>query len=430
VEPKPTSKAFERPTAKLDSAFEALDKAIAPAEPKPATAKPGPPRPAEPKPEPKPAEVETKVEDTEAKPEEAATDKPKDKPVEFDPEQDPFGDDAQTEPEAEQQAQPATEEGRPKVATLRQMLDAEKRTVEKLKKELEKVTKTQKPEELPETVKSELETLRKQQDELLEEIRYTDYSKHPEFKEKYEAPYHRSWNMGRAAVSQIRIKDPQTGDERMGTAKDFDDLMQLHYADPDRAAEMMDVVFGVKAATVSTYMARVNETLMEMNEAKEEFRKKGGDRDKQRQEQVERMQAEIGKSISETWQRNASEPLKRFPEWFQKVDGDEKGNELLDKGFAQAKWAMSHLNAFDPNLTPKERENIVRSHAAMFNKAAAFNRLTYFVRQRDARIAELEKELSQYKGSEPGSGEGAEKSSKDAKQGKNWEAQLDSLARR
>ena len=47
---------------------------------------------------------------------------------------------------------------------------------------------------------------------------------------------------------------------------------------------------------------------------------------------------------------------------------------------------------------------IVRRHAAVRNRAAAFGRLTYQNQQAKTRIADLEKQLAEYKGSEPPAG--------------------------
>lgn len=228
-------------------------------------------------------------------------------------------------------------------------------------------------------------------------------------------------------MSQLKIKDPGTGEERLGTAKDFDELMQLNHSDPDRAAEAVELLFGAKAATVASYMTRVNEALQAMNEARDDYRTKGSARDKERAEKMSKLQEEIGTSIKNAWQKYSTEPVEKMPQYFKPVEGDDTGNALLEKGMAQARFALSHLNPSDPNLTAKERDNIVRAHAAMFYKAAAFNRLVHFLKTRDSRIAELEKELGQFKQSEPKSGDGA--SPKPGKGKVTWEEQLDSMAR-
>lgn len=267
----------------------------------------------------------------------------------------------------------------------------------------------------------------KRMEDIQKELEFTAFEKSERFKETYEKPYHRAWNLGRAWVASLTVKDPGTGDVRQGTPADFDAIMQLSGQDPDQAAELMDAMLGGKSASVAPYMAKVNEHLQNMQEALKEAREKGVTRDKENETRVSKQSQEIRESIESAWKRFQGEAIEKYPHWFKPTEGDEEGNKALEKGFEQAARAFSKLNAADPNLTPEERQQIVASHAALFNKAAAFPRLVVQLKQRDAKIAALEKELSGFRSSQPGGGAGAPRSGGSGDEG--WESALEKLAR-
>ncbi len=59
-------------------------------------------------------------------------------------------------------------------------------------------------------------------------------------------------------------------------------------------------------------------------------------------------------------------------------------------------------NPNQPNLSPEQRRAIVKRHAALRNRAAAFGRLVHMNKGLQEKVAALTKDLEQYKASEPG----------------------------
>ena len=86
------------------------------------------------------------------------------------------------------------------------------------------------------------------------------------------------------------------------------------------------------------------------------------------------------------------------------MEGDEEANTRLKKGFEIADRAFS-VNPLDPKLTPEQRQEVVRLHSAVRNRAAAFGKLVYQNEKLAAKAAELEAELAKYKNAQPGAGE-------------------------
>lgn len=265
------------------------------------------------------------------------------------------------------------------------------------------IEKLKAPKEDPEkkalTEKLEAET--KRREELEQEMRFTNYEKSPEYKEKFEKPYTDAWNAGRSWVSQLKVTDAE-GNSRLATAQEFDTLMNLSFTDPDRASEEVAALFGNKSASVISHMLDVQKASRAATEASEMYRKQGSERE---QQSVEFRKA-LEKKVSDRWlehKKPDSIPDKWKP-FLTPKDGDDDGNKMLEAGYRKFDEAMG-LDARKAR-TESEREEILGKTAAQRHLAANARRLIKWVEQRDALIVDLQKELAAFKTSEPGAGDG------------------------
>lgn len=237
--------------------------------------------------------------------------------------------------------------------------------------------------------------------ELEEEIRYVNYSKSDDFKTKYQQPYEKSWQRAMSELGELTI---ETGD---GNARPMaaGDLLELVNLPLGKAHEMAVEKFGDLAPEVMAHRKEIRKLHDEQAAALDEARKSGASREKELTEKQQREYGEISGNIKDTWSKANDEVTgdPKYGTFFTPKDGDEQGNQRLAKGFELADRAFSE-NPLTPGLTPEQRAGIVRRHAAVRNRAAAFGRLVYQNNQSQSRIAELEKQLSEYKGSEPGLG--------------------------
>lgn len=284
---------------------------------------------------------------------------------------------------------------------LRDELTRAKTERDQFKAEIEKLKA---PKEDPEkkTLTEQLESERKRREELETEMRFTNYERSPEYKEKFEKPYQDAWNNGRAWVSKLKVTDAD-GNTRTATAADFDSLMELSFSDPDRAAGMVGDLFGNKASSVTPYMTRVQEAAQAANQAIDTYRKEGSEREKHMTE----TRSKLHKDVSEQWTEHKkpdSIPDKWKP-FLTPKEGDDEGNKLLEAGYAKFDEAMG-LDARNPRLTKEQRAEILGKTAAQRHLAANGMRLIKQVQARDSKIAELEAELTKFKESEPGGGDG------------------------
>ncbi len=283
-----------------------------------------------------------------------------------------------------------------------------------LQAEHEKI-KTAKPPEDPEKkgLAEKYEFANKRLKEIEDELRLSAYERSQEFKEKWQQPFIDAYQFGRERTAQFRVQDAE-GNVRQATPEDFDYIMRI--TDDESAAQVADQMFGgAKAAVILNMRNEVHRLMHLRGKALEEAQKLGGEREKIRTESEKKQKA----VLSETWNRLNSEAAEKYPDWFKEKEGDDKGNELLRKGYELVDKAF--LNSTD--IPPNE---LVGLHSAIRNRAAAFGRLAHTNRTLTARVSELEKELESYKDSEPKGADGAPKGQEDDALG--WESRLEALA--
>lgn len=276
------------------------------------------------------------------------------------------------------------------------------REEQKRAKQLEQQIADTKASSLAETERAEylerIEKLESSKKQYEDEIRFKSYEKSEEFKNKYEAPYEAAWTKHMHDLEGINITDEQ-GNVRPVNADDVLALVNLPLADAKKLAKEKWGDF-----TEEAMMARkeIRDTFEAKNKALDEARKTGAEREKQFKERSQKWQADTTKAIKETWdgenQRALNDPVNG--EFFKSVEGDDTRNQLLGKGFALVDRAFSE-NAMDPKLKPEDRVAIVKRHAAVRNRAAAFGPMKYLIHKLQGEIAELKKANGQFKESQP-----------------------------
>lgn len=265
-------------------------------------------------------------------------------------------------------------------------------------------------------LQAKYEALQKEHEANQQEMRFVNYERSQEYKDKYEKPFVDAYQLGRETVSSLRIierkndMDEVIQPSRPATAEDFDKIMQSN--DPTGTIEQL-FGSGVNAAEVNNARRDVVKANHTRLKAIEDYRKQGTEREKQMMEAQNRAKAESTELFNKTIQASKE----KYKEWFAPAENDEKGNSLLSQGEALADLANGLLKPEDfPKLPQNVQEKVkagqfgpqemVKLHAAMRNKAMGFDRLAFRLTSAQKRIKELETELGQFKASEPKPGQG------------------------
>lgn len=400
--PAPAAPAAKPPDPPKPS-FRSLDEDLAEF-----TAAPAPPQPKAPKPAkaaagepPAPAPPQPSGEDPAHPPEAPAAPA---EPAEPEPQAE---DDYLMGPELKAKDKPKTDDKPPETAVgplkapeLRAEYAKVKKRLQEAEKELASLkTGAGKPDEGErKAFVSEIENLKKKLEEADSTIRAVAYEQSQEYQEKFEKPFNEAWNEGVQTIMGLTVQD-QEGNTRQATAKDFELIMQI--PNNEQAATLAQEMFGANAFYVLSQRRDLIKLHMARVRAMGEFKNNLQGRQKI---EMERLQAQNKEQEQKRIEAQAlfskfnAQAAEKYPQFFAPVEGDEEGNNLLARGYRDVDMAFSGAQDL-----PMEKR--VKLHSAIRNRAAAFSRLVYQLKGKDAEIAALKAELEEIKGSTPGPGQ-------------------------
>jgi len=238
--------------------------------------------------------------------------------------------------------------------------------------------------------------------ELEDHVRFVDYQSSEEFKTKYQKPYEDAWMRATSEIRELTVTDPVTNEQRPVTVEDLNTIVNMPLGQARTAANQL---FGDFADDIMAHRKEIRAMHDAQTAALEDAKKNGAERTKQQQETFNRTKAETQKQVSEAWklENEAATTDEKYGRYFVPKEGDQEWNQRLAKGYELVDRAFAE-NPMDPRLKPEERRSIIKRHAAVRNRAAAFGPLRQYSERLEAEVAELKKELSQFKETEPPSG--------------------------
>jgi hypothetical protein len=258
------------------------------------------------------------------------------------------------------------------------------------------------PEEVIKQSKAKLEELETKVKEMTEELRYTHAEKYDPAIAKAKEDYNKSFTRAMKELKSVMVTDPVSKEPRPLTVND---LAELAFMDLGQATQVAKEVFGELAPYVMDHRNEIRRLWDGQQEALEELKKTGSAREQQRMEEMRKASEELGTFINQTYTQANKEATEdpHHGHLFKPREGDDEWNSRLEKGFKLVDEAMAS-GPFDPKLTREQRTEIVRKHAAIRNRAAAFGPLRHRVEVLEKQLADAKSELSQYKETTPPAG--------------------------
>lgn len=272
-------------------------------------------------------------------------------------------------------------------------------------------------EEATKALKGEMDSIRKRAEELDTEVRYLNYTRSSEYKEKYETPLRNAWKSALDDIDGIRVT------EEDGTERDVshEDIMAILSVPTAKAAIIAQEMFGAAAPELMAHRRRILELTQARDASIKEWKEKGAQREVEKSKQLEGRQSRS----RELFDSSIKDYETRHAQLFAKEDGDEDGNKLLDEGDQLIRIAMRG-EGVDADLGYDDKVDLItKAQAQVALRARAYGRERLRNIKLQQRIAELEKKVGKVRASEPGQGGGVAESGRSAP--KNPEDAIDEI---
>lgn len=270
-----------------------------------------------------------------------------------------------------------------------------------------------------EALRKEVEDIRKAREEAEQELRYANYTKSHEYRQKYTEPLQAAWKAALEDINGIQVTDGETGNVRDVSARELQEVILAKSA--GEASLKAREIFGDAAAIVMQHRADILRIDRERENAIKTYREKGDER----QKQLESQQAERASATRKAWEKAVDETVSERPALYARPKDDDALGKAWDDGDKLVKLAM--LGEIPPEVdaaSSEDREALqVQAQAEIAARVRGFNVMAHRNAALRKEVSDLKAALQKLKGSEPG------QTSKptDAPKAKSWEDALEEL---
>lgn len=312
-------------------------------------------------------------------------------------------------PKAEAPAAPtkAPEPAKPEPASLKQFREQYEMTKKERDDFAAKVAELERAksegtrkevEEATKALKAEMDSIRKNAEELDTEVRYLNYTRSGEYKQKYETPLREAWQTALGDIEGIRVTD-EDGTERDANHQDIMALLNVPVA---KAAIIAQETFGPAAPEIMAHRRRLIELTQARDKSIAEWKEKGAQREVESKKQLESRQARS----RDLFESQFADYEKTHAQLFGREEGDEDGNKLLDESDRLVRIALKG-EGIDADMGYDDKVDLItKAQAQVALRARAYGRERLRVIRLQQKVAELEKKVGKVRSSEPGQGEG------------------------
>jgi hypothetical protein len=253
-------------------------------------------------------------------------------------------------------------------------------------------------EEATKSLKAEMDAIRKNAEELDTEVRYLNYTRSSDYKQKYETPLRDAWQTALGDIEGIRVTD-EDGTERDANHQDIMALLNVPVA---KAAIIAQETFGPAAPEIMAHRRRLIELTQARDKSIAEWKEKGAQREVESKKQLESRQTRS----RELFESQFADYEKTHTQLFGREEGDEDGNKLLDESDRLVRIALKG-EGIDADMGYDDKVDLItKAQAQVALRARAYGRERLRVIRLQQKVAELEKKVGKVRSSEPGQGEG------------------------
>lgn len=327
----------------------------------------------------------------------------------------PFDDDIPQKPKAQAQEKPKPETAKPEPKIPENQKSVRGGSLEEFRKNYEttkkerdelasklKALETAREEGTRAEIKKATEAYEKKVAELEAKytevetrLKFTDYTRSSEYKEKFEKPLESAWREAIADISGATI-ELEDGTERQASVQDIQSLLHMPAI---AAARRANELFGAAAPAVLQHRNAILSLTRARESAIKEYQEKGAEREREMQTNSERQRERIYGVFNETIKHyeTADASLYGRPE-------DPEEQKYWDKGDRLIALAVKR-QGLDENLPEEEQSAILtKAQATVAARARAFGPLIARMHKLEAEVESLRGKQAKLVKSEPGNG--------------------------
>lgn len=234
-----------------------------------------------------------------------------------------------------------------------------------------------------------LTQLEKERDSALADLRAARQEASPEFKEKYDKPFNQAAERAKSQISELSVTaNAETGETRPATWSDFVALYQLPVG---KAIEQAEAMFGKS----DQFVLGLREKLLDLDTTRATALEEERAQYKQRSEKEIAESASFNEKVRTTWLDTNKRLAEANPDY--KDDPED----------SEASEARKHaLEVFDKSIPNTNREEFLQKKitkdAHIRQRVGAYPVLKLKLTSAQEKIAALEAQVAELKGTEPG----------------------------
>lgn len=229
-----------------------------------------------------------------------------------------------------------------------------------------------------------------EKEQLMAEIRMLKKEVSPDFKQKWDKPFDAAVGYAQRIVPELIVlgeKDLESGQQiTQDRPAVWSDFTALYSMPINKAISLSKKMFGDASSIVEHHLTKLKDLQFQRDTALEE-EKAGWKANETREIAEQAQQRERWQKASE---KTRTELINAHPELYDEDPNDPEGNELLRLG----RQYMTEV--------PKTEDQAVRMYERNKLNAEAAPRLAHRLEKANARIAELEAQVAEFKASGPG----------------------------
>jgi len=326
------------------------------------------------------------------------------------------------EPEAKPPEPPKAPAPEPK--TNKELREAYQRSQEEMKARDAELTQLRQKlaEPKPQTngdaaqYEAKLKELQERLSEYETEIKFADYSRSAEYREQYQQPLELAVKTANDDLASFTVTTADGSERPAG----FADLRPLLMLQPGAAWKQAREIFGDAAPAIMRYRDQIVGLNQKAQGALDEYRTKGAERMKQQEQEMTMAETRQAEERVKAFDTHIGSRVASVPALYGPDAADPEGNKLLDAGRKLVDIAFKGDESVDDG-------DLVRIQAEVAARAVGFGRMVYRNKVLEGKVAELTKELSQYKKSEPAKGSKDAGAPEPTDERRSWERALDAI---